>query len=58
MKEWERLGVSLITWTVNDVEEKVYFEMVLRLPYMTDLCKPETQNYHYKRRESKHTAFL
>ena len=55
LKEWERMGVSLITWTVNDEYEKAYFEKVLQLPYMTDLCKPATQNNHYK---SKHTAFL
>ena len=52
------MGVSLITWTVNDEDEKDYFEKVLQLPYMTDLCKPATQKNHYKSRESKHAAFL
>ena len=33
---WSRRDVSLVTWTVNDQEEKTYLRDTLQLPFMTD----------------------
>lgn len=33
---WSKRGVHLVTWTVNDEEEKIYIRDTLQLPFMTD----------------------
>ena len=41
LKDWEERDISIVTWTVNKMEEKEYFQEALRLPFMTDSCSPE-----------------
>lgn len=35
-KFWDSLGVTLVTWTVNDAAEKQFFLKSLKVPIITD----------------------
>ena len=39
---WEGRGVSVVTWTVNNKEEKAMVESKLKIPYLTDCMDPNT----------------
>ena len=39
---WESKGVSLVTWTVNNKEEKRIMEEEMKIPFLTDCLDPNS----------------